>query len=89
MKTRSQTKHVTIMVPTPPTPDKMIIPHKKISEKPTYVVNIDFDEASEAWNANKKRMPNSTYKYICLGITKSGNACNRTPITHTNYCSCH
>lgn len=89
MKTRSQTKHVTIMVPIPPTPDRRKRISRPVPEKPTYVVNIDFDEASEAWNANKKRMPNAMYKYICLGITKTGNACNRKPIAHTDYCSCH
>jgi hypothetical protein len=83
MKTRSQTKHVSIIVPTP---DKM---ERPILERPTYVVNIDFDEASDAWYANKKRMPNSMCKYICLGKTKAGNACNRKPMTYTNYCFCH
>ena len=29
-----------------------------------YEVNIDFDEASEAWRANKKYIGNGTYKYI-------------------------
>lgn len=27
-------------------------------------VNIDFDEASGAWNANKKKLGNGMYKYI-------------------------
>jgi len=91
MKTRSQTKHVTITVPTdsPPTPDRPTRISCSVPEKPTYVVNIDFDEASKVWNANKKRMTNSTYKYICLGKTKEGKYCNRKPILHTDYCSCH
>jgi hypothetical protein len=29
-----------------------------------YEVNIDFDEASEAWRANKKYIGNGCYKYI-------------------------
>ena len=33
-------------------------------KKPLYEVNIDFDEASEAWRANKKYIGNGTYKYI-------------------------
>jgi hypothetical protein len=42
-----------------------------------YEVNIDFDEASAAWRANKKPVGNGTFKYICCGITKMGNKCNR------------
>jgi hypothetical protein len=57
--------------------------------EPLYEVNIDFDEASKAWYANKKRMPNSMCRYICLGITKKGNACNRKPLIHSDYCYCH
>ena len=33
-------------------------------KKALYEVNIDFDEASEAWRANKKYIGNGTYKYI-------------------------
>lgn len=29
-----------------------------------FEVNIDFDEASEAWRANKKYIGNGSYKYI-------------------------
>jgi hypothetical protein len=32
---------------------------------PKYEVNIDFDEASSAWKANKKSIGNGQYKYIC------------------------
>jgi hypothetical protein len=37
-----------------------------------YEVNIDFDEASNAWNNNKKSIGNGNYKYICTQLTKSG-----------------
>ena len=40
-------------------------------------VNIDFDEASREWKANKKPMGNSQYKYICQIITKSGTVCGK------------
>ena len=33
-------------------------------KKALYEVNIDFDEASEAWRANKKYIGNGSYKYI-------------------------
>ena len=29
-----------------------------------YSVNIDFDDASESWKSNKKRMGNGCYTYI-------------------------
>ena len=40
-------------------------------------VNIDFDEASREWKANKKPMGNSQYKYICQIITKTGTVCGK------------
>lgn len=46
--------------------------------KPLYEVNIDFDEASEAWKSNKKYIGNGTYKYMCCGHYKNGKPCNRT-----------
>jgi len=54
-----------------------------------YAVDIDFDEASEAWLVNKKRHHDATYSYKCLGQTKMGRGCNRKPVEHTNFCSCH
>jgi hypothetical protein len=27
-------------------------------------VNIDFDEASKAWNSNKRKLGNGTYEYV-------------------------
>ena len=54
-----------------------------------YEVNIDFDEASTAWRANKKYVNNGTFKYICCGITKTGNKCNRQPLESSEYCKIH
>ena len=50
----------------------------EIQKTPLYEVNIDFDEASEAWKSNKKYMGNGTYKYVCCGHYKNGKSCNRT-----------
>ena len=36
-------------------------------------INIDFDNASLLWNANKKKMKNGTYKYVCGKNLKNGN----------------
>lgn len=51
--------------------------------------NFDFDEASELWKANKKRLSNGCYQYICIGKTKSGNPCKRKPIQFSDFCKCH
>ena len=32
---------------------------------PLYEVNIDFDEASKAWRANKRSIGNGHYRYLC------------------------
>lgn len=60
---------------------------EKMMEK--YKVNIDFDEASEAWKANKKSTGNGCYKYICEATTKNGKKCRRNPIAGCNFCSIH
>ena len=54
-----------------------------------YKVNIDFDEASNAWRTNKKSIGNGTFKYICCGLTKTGNKCNRQPLENSEYCKIH
>ena len=41
-------------------------------------VNIDFDEASRYWNANKKRAGNGSYVYVCGAQLKNGNFCKRS-----------
>jgi len=51
-----------------------------------YEVNIDFDEASAAWKANKKSTGGGCYRYIC----KHGNKnCKRNPIPGCEFCSKH
>ena len=52
---------------------------KQQEEKGIYEVNIDFDEAHEAWMANKQRLSNCTYKYICGKPTKKGTRCLNHP----------
>ena len=37
---------------------------KLLLRKPIYEVNIDFDDASRAWKANKKYMGDGTYRYL-------------------------
>ena len=49
-----------------------------------YEVNINFDEAHEAWMQNKKQLSNCTYKYVCGFITKKG-----TPCQNSQNCKLH
>ena len=42
-----------------------------------YEVNIDFDEASREWNANKKKSVNGYMIYCCGYIKKNGKPCKR------------
>ena len=54
-----------------------------------YEVNIDFDEASRAWKANKKSTGNGSYKYICEATTKTGKKCKRCPFPGIAFCVMH
>ena len=54
-----------------------------------YMVEIDFDEASRMWKANKKSIGNGSYKYICSQTTKSGNECKRESLPGCDYCKQH
>jgi hypothetical protein len=54
-----------------------------------FQVVINFDEASEAWKANKKPNGNGCYKYICSKKTNSGNWCKRESLAGCDYCKIH
>jgi hypothetical protein len=55
-----------------------------------YEVNIDFDEASEAWKKNKKSIGNGQYNYICSALIKhSGAQCSRVCSNGLMYCKQH
>jgi hypothetical protein len=45
---------------------------------------FDFDDASVQWRANKRRLPNGCYQYICMG-----NHCNRNPLMGEDCCKIH
>jgi hypothetical protein len=78
MNTRSQTK-------------KMIFEKEKLINQNTalYTVEINFDEAINAWRANKKSIGNGHYKYICLQKTKTGNQCKRESLKFCDNCKMH
>jgi hypothetical protein len=52
-------------------------------------VTIDFDEASKAWNLNKKKLENGCYHYSCKSLTKSGENCKNTSLAGSDYCHLH
>jgi hypothetical protein len=52
-------------------------------------VEIDFDEASNAWKLNKKYVGNGCYKYKCIKMTKNGKACKNESLYNCNYCRFH
>jgi hypothetical protein len=54
-----------------------------------YIVEINFDEASELWKTNKRSIGNGCYKYLCNYNCKSGNKCKREPKQGEIYCSTH
>jgi hypothetical protein len=54
-----------------------------------YEVNIDFDEASEAWKANKKSIGNGSYKYVCAKRGKNNNMCIKKCLPGEIYCKTH
>ena len=54
-----------------------------------YEVNINFDEASTAWKANKKSIGGGSYKYICEHKNKNNKKCKRNPIPGCEFCSKH
>lgn len=59
------------------------------ANKVLYDVKINFDEASEAWRANKKSIGNGHYKYICTQKTKTGNHCKRESLKFCDHCKIH
>lgn len=54
-----------------------------------YTIDIDFDESSKLWKANKKPIGNGHYKYICFALTKKGNKCNRQCLPGDDFCRWH
>ena len=54
-----------------------------------FEVNIDFDEASTAWKANKRPTGNGCYKYVCSKINKNNKCCSSKCLPGENYCKTH
>lgn len=61
----------------------------KYEKSRLYDVNIDFDEASKHWKANKKSIGNGSYKYVCSKRGKNNNFCVSKCLPGENYCQTH
>ena len=80
MRTRSQTKSITDLNIQSMDAD---FANMKPNLKPYYgefELEFDFDDASKHWNANKKKMENACYIYVCGYLkSKTGKKCmNKT-----------
>jgi hypothetical protein len=65
--------------------DRILRSHtKKMAASHIYDVNINFDESIEAWNSNKKKLPNGMYVYIC-----EKQPCQRKCHSILKYCYLH
>lgn len=51
-------------------------------------VDINFDEASKYWLANKKKLSNGCYTYVCGALLKNGKFCKRN-IKNNGRCTTH
>lgn len=52
-------------------------------------VEIDFDEASRLWNANKRQIGNGQYQYVCGATLKTDKYCQRSRKSGQNRCFMH
>ena len=58
------------------------IPPPPPSNRDTYIAYtpdyfIDFDDAHDEWEANKKKLANGMYAYLCMKPLKNGKKCKR------------
>jgi hypothetical protein len=61
----------------------------KQAEAPKFIVDIDFDDASECWKKNKKSIGNGSYKYICIQSKQDGTVCGNVCYKTSNMCWKH
>jgi hypothetical protein len=61
----------------------------KYENSSLYIVNIDFDQASEAWKSNKRSTGNGSYKYVCSKKNKNNSCCLTKCLPGEIYCKTH
>jgi hypothetical protein len=52
-------------------------------------VDVDFDGASIAWNANKKKLTDGCYQYVCGQTLKDGSVCKKKNHKNSTHCYMH
>lgn len=58
-------------------------------EKPRYVVDIDFEEASREWLKNKKKKPNGYHIYKCAHWSETKNDYCKNKVVRNGFCKYH
>lgn len=53
------------------------------------IIDVDFDQASQAWRQNKKSLPNGTFIYVCGKTTASGQPCQKKRKRECQSCAMH
>lgn len=48
---------------------------------------FDFDESSAEWKANKRKLQNGCYTYICGTLLRTGEKCMKKPLKNKEKCS--
>lgn len=60
-----------------------------IYEEDPYEFVFDFDEASEAWKANKISIGNGSYRYMCANKSEKNRKCLKKCLHGEIYCKTH
>lgn len=62
---------------------------KPTCEENPYEFVFDFDEASEAWKANKISIGNGSYRYMCANKSEKNRKCLKKCLHGEIYCKTH
>lgn len=54
-----------------------------------YIVDIDFDEASQEWLKNKKKKPNGYHTYKCAHWSETKNDHCKNKVVCNGFCKYH
>jgi hypothetical protein len=60
-----------------------------LEQRPVEFTSAHFDDAHTHWIQNKRKLSNGMYRYICIGVFKTGKPCNRNPLVGQNTCKIH
>jgi hypothetical protein len=72
--------------------NKKLYPEDKSSlleQRTVEFTSVHFDDAHNHWIQNKRKLANGMYRYICIGVFKTGKSCNRNPLVGQNTCKIH